>query len=314
MKAVSSRIPRPRWLSVGRQPHQADSDPNGDQAQILPRPHLGRYVSGVALIIAFLWAARGFITNPNIDWATVREYFGKDVILGGVKNTLVMAFISMIIASVLVAAVAVLRLSGGPVWSAFSWTYTWFFRSVPLLVLIIFTGNFALLSDRLGISVPFTSFYLISVETNEVMTAFVASIVALSVHEAAYMSEIIRSGILSVPNGQKEAARALAIPGHKAFFLIALPQAMRIIIPPTGSTLINLIKATSLVSVIAGSELLTRVENISATNLMTIELLLVASLWYLLISSVTSVGQYFLERKYGRGYSSARELKIDSEV
>lgn len=272
-------------------------------APILPRRHPGWYISGAALVIVMLWFVSSLAKNPNIDYETVRSYFTRDVILGGVANTLLMAAISMFFAVLLGTLLAVMRLAGGPVWSAFSWGYVWFFRSVPLLVLIIFCGNLALLFDRLGVAIPFTETYIFSVPTNTVMTAFVASIVALSLHEAAYMAEIIRSGILSVPSGQRDATKALAIPGYKAFFLVTMPQAMRIIIPPTGSSVINTIKATSLVSVIAGSELLTRAENISATNLKTIELLLVASLWYLIIASIAGVGQYYLERKYGRGFN-----------
>ncbi|MGO4384065.1 amino acid ABC transporter permease [Specibacter sp. RAF43] len=276
-------------------------------AAILPRKHPGWYISGAVLIIAFLWFSSSLAKNPNIDYATIGAYFSKDVILGGVVNTLLMAAISMFFAVILGTILAVMRLAGGPVWAAFSWGYVWFFRSVPLLVLIIFCGNLALLFDRLGIAIPFTETYLISVPTNSVMTAFVASIVALSLHEAAYMAEIIRSGIMSVAPGQRDATKALAIPGYKAFFLVVMPQAMRIIIPPTGSSVINTIKATSLVSVIAGSELLTRAENISATNLKTIELLLVACLWYLIIASVAGVAQYYLERKYGRGFSRSAQ-------
>jgi polar amino acid transport system permease protein len=287
------------------EPQNPDGGPKSQRefAAILPRRHPGWYISGAALIIVMLWLFSSLAKNPNIDYETVRSYFTRDVILGGVANTLLMAAISMFFAVLLGTVLAVMRLAGGPVWSAFSWGYVWFFRSVPLLVLIIFCGNLALLFDRLGVAIPFTETYIFSVPTNTVMTAFVASIVALSLHEAAYMAEIIRSGILSVPSGQRDASKALAIPGYKAFFLVTMPQAMRIIIPPTGSSVINTIKATSLVSVIAGSELLTRAENISATNLKTIELLIVASLWYLIIASVAGVGQYYLERKYGRGFN-----------
>lgn len=288
----------------------AEAENRREFPTILPRKHPWWYISGAILIIAMLWFFTSLAQNPNIDYGTIRAYFTRDVILAGVGNTLLMAAISMIFAVLLGTALAVMRLAGGPVWSAFSWGYVWFFRSVPLLVLIIFCGNLALLTDRLGIAIPFTETYLFSVPTNAVMTAFVASIVALSLHEAAYMAEIIRSGIMSVSAGQRDATKALAIPGYKAFFLVIMPQAMRIIIPPTGSSVINTIKATSLVSVIAGSELLTRVENIAATNLKTIEMLLVACLWYLIIASVAGVGQYYLERKYGRGFSRSNVKKM----
>lgn len=279
-----------------------------EERKILPQRRPGWYVSAAILLVLAVWAILGLSNNPNIDFAVVGEYFLKPVILGGVLNTLVMAVLSTLFAIIIGTILAVMRLSGGPVWATFSWIYVWFFRSVPLLVLIVFCGNLALLSARLSIAVPFTDLYLFSAPTNAIMTAFVSSVVALSLHAGAHMAEIIRGGILSVPAGQREAVKALSIPAFRAFFLVTLPQAMRIIIPPTGSTIISVIQATSLVSVVAGSELMTRVEDISATNLKTIELLIVASLWYLIISSVAGLGQYFVERKFGRGYSRAKPL------
>lgn len=288
-------------------PHQKSAQQQARTEQkILPQRHPGWYVSAAVLLVLAAWTTLGLANNPNIDFAVVGEYFMKPVILGGVMNTLVMAALSIVFAVIIGTILAVMRLSGGPVWATFSWTYVWFFRSVPLLVLIVFCGNLALLSSRLSIAVPFTDLYLFSAPTNSIMTAFVASIVALSLHAGAHMAEIIRSGILSVPVGQREAVKALSIPAYRAFFLVTLPQAMRIIIPPTGSTVISTIQATSLVSVVAGSELMTRVEDISATNLKTIELLIVACLWYLIISSAAGLGQYYIERQFGRGYTRAK--------
>ena len=284
-----------------------------EELKILPQRRPGWYISGAFILLLTAWAALGFSNNSNIDFPVIGEYFLKPVILGGVMNTLVMAALATVCALIIGTILAVMRLSGGPVWAAFSWTYVWFFRSVPLLVLIIFAGNLTLLAPRLGISVPFTGFSLVSVPTNVIMTAFVASVVAISLHAGAHTAEIIRGGILSVPNGQREAVKALAIPALRAFFLVTLPQAMRIIIPPIGTTIISTVLATSLVSVVAGSELMTRVEDISATNLKTMELLIVACLWYLIISSALGLAQYFIERKYGRGYSRTTPV-TDSSV
>ncbi len=295
--------------SLEKKPWMSDMMDQSDRefADIRPRRHPGWYISAAFLIVLTIWFASSLAKNPNIDYETIGEYFTKDVILGGVVNTLLMAALSMVFAVIFGTLLAVMRLAGGPVWSAFSWLYVWFFRSVPLLVLIIFCGNLALLFERIGVAIPFTETFLFSVPTNSVMTAFVASIVALTLHEAAYMAEIIRSGIMSVDAGQRDASKALAMPAYKSFFLVIMPQAMRIIIPPTGSSVINTIKATSLVSVIAGSELLTRAENISATNLKTIELLLVACLWYLIIASVAGAAQYYLERRFGKGFTKSRQ-------
>jgi polar amino acid transport system permease protein len=167
--------------------------------------------------------------------------------------------------------------------------YSWLFRGTPLLVQILLWGNLALLFQHIG---PFN--------TNAVLTPFIASVVALGLNEAAYMSEVVRAGIISVDQGQHSAATALGMPRMLAMRRIILPQALRMIIPPTGNQFISLLKATSLVSVIAGGDLLTQAENISSANLHTIELMFVATFWYLVLTTITSVGQFFLERRLGR--------------
>ena len=167
--------------------------------------------------------------------------------------------------------------------------YVWLLRGTPLLVQILVWGNFALLFATIG---PF--------KTNDLLTPFVASLVALGLNEAAYMAEIVRAGILAVDRGQHEASLALGMSRALALRRIVLPQALRVIIPPAGNQFVSLLKATSLVSVIAGGDLLTAAQNISSANLHTIELMLVATFWYLAITSISSLGQLYIERRLGR--------------
>ncbi len=188
-----------------------------------------------------------------------------------------------------------MRLSPSPVLRLGSGFYTWVFRGTPLLVQILLWGNLALLFEHIG---PF--------DTNSVMTPFVASVVALGLNEAAYMAEVVRGGILAVDRGQFDASLALGMPRALAMRRIILPQALRVIIPPAGNQFISLLKATSLVSVIAGGDLLTAAENISSANLHTIELMLVATFWYLAITTVTSLGQFALERRLARAGTGMR--------
>jgi polar amino acid transport system permease protein len=178
--------------------------------------------------------------------------------------------------------------------------YVWFFRGTPLLVQLLFWFNLAALYPRLGLGIPGRD-PLFSVGANEIISPFVAAILALSLHEAAYMAEIVRSGVIGVDRGQRQAALALGMRPARVMRRIVLPQAMRTIIPPTGNQTISMLKTSSLVSVIALSDLLYTAQSIYGINYQVIPLLVVASLWYLIVVSVLSVGQGFLERRYGRG-------------
>jgi polar amino acid transport system permease protein len=190
---------------------------------------------------------------------------------------------------VLGVLLAVMRLSPSPVLRLFSAGYTWLLRGTPLLVQILLWGNLALLFQHIG---PF--------DTNRLITPFVASVIALGLNEAAYMAEIVRAGVLSVDQGQVDASLALGMSRALAMRRILLPQALRVIIPPAGNQFISLLKASSLVAIIAGHDLMSTAQNIAAQNYRTIEMLLVASLWYLLIVSVLNVLQRMLEQRLGR--------------
>lgn len=269
----------------------------------VPVRHYGQWLTAVVVTVllgAFLMA---MARNENLDYSIVAANLFAGPILHGLVVTFQLTVVAMIGGALIGVLLAVSKLSSNRVLSALATGYVWFFRGVPLLVLILIFGNFSLLFDTLGIGIPFTDIMFVEVETNAVMTTFVAAAAALAIHEGAYMAEIVRGGILGVDHGQKEAAAALGMRPGLAMFRIVLPQALRMIIPPTGNQLILLLKSSSLVSVIAGGELMTAVNDIAAVNYRTIEMFFVASFWYLVIVSVLSIGQRFVERRAGRGYN-----------
>jgi polar amino acid transport system permease protein len=201
---------------------------------------------------------------------------------------------------------AIMRLSPNPLVAGFSWLYIWFFRGTPVLVQLLFWSFIAALYPKVSLGIPFGGPVLVQGSANAVITAFVAAILGLGLNEGAYMAEIVRAGFISVEEGQTEAAQSLGMTRLLTMRRIILPQAMRVIIPPTGNETISMLKTTSLVSVIAVTDLLYSVEIIYARTYQTIPLLIVASLWYLIVTSVLSFGQYYVERYYARG--SSREL------
>jgi polar amino acid transport system permease protein len=220
-----------------------------------------------------------------------------------VELTLELTAVAMAIGIGFGVVLAVMRLSPNPLISSASWIYIWLFRGTPLLVQILLWFNIAALYPRLSIGMPFGGPAFTHLNANSLITPFVAGMLALGLNEAAYMSEIVRAGILSVDEGQTEAALALGMTRLKTLRRIVLPQAMRVIIPPTGNETISMLKTSSLVSVIGVTELLFSVQQIYASNFRTIELLIDASIWYLAVTSVLSIGQYYVERRFARGSS-----------
>lgn len=263
--------------------------------------HFGRWAGAAVLLLLMFALVQGLAKNPNIDYAAIGQFLFSPAILEGLRTTLILGVLAQLLGLALGVVIALCRLSHNPVFSAVGWLYVWIFRGTPLLVQILVLGNLALFFERIEIGIPFTDIVIASWDTNTVLTAFGASLLALGLHEAAFSAEVVRSGTQSIDHGQTEAAKALGMSRTLAMRKIILPQALRVIVPPTGNNFINLLKATSLVAVIAGGDLLTQAQNISAANLKTIELLLVATIWYLLVTSVASIGQAFLERRLGRG-------------
>jgi polar amino acid transport system permease protein len=249
---------------------------------------------------------RAIVTNKNFEWGTVGSFLFDSRVLHGVLVTIELTVLAMVIGIVLGVILAVMRQSPNPLVSGAAWLYIWFFRGTPLLLQIYFWYFISSLFPTIALGIPFTHVYLVHGSANSIVTKFVAALIGLGLNEGAYMAEIVRAGFLSVPEGQTEAAQSLGLNRLQVMRLIVLPQAMRVIIPPTGNETISMLKNTSLVSVIAYTELLYTVQEIYDVNYATIPLLIVASIWYLAMTSVLYVGQHFIERHYGRGFSRAQ--------
>lgn len=286
-------------MTTAVQERATESPP--DDRKIVPVRHYGQWAAGSLGAVVIVWLAWSLATNKNIDYSVIPEYFVNSSVLEGLLATFEMAIVSMIIGMVVGVLVAVARMSNNTLLSGFALIYVWFFRGVPVLVQLLIWGNFALLFPILSIGIPFTEISFVSAETNLVINVFVAVCLGLGLSEGAYMAEIVRGGILGVDRGQSEAAMALGMGGRQIMWRIVLPQTARIIIPPTGNQFITLVKSTSLVAVIAGGDLLTRVQDIAANNFKTIEMLMVATIWYLLIVTVLSIGQHYLEKAVSKG-------------
>jgi polar amino acid transport system permease protein len=245
-------------------------------------------------------------TNSRFGWSVIGHYFTSRQILDGLVVTLELTVTSMVIGIAFGTILAVMRLSPNPLVAGASWIYIWFFRGTPLLVQILFWFNIAALYPRFAVGIPLGP-QLTHVNLTSLITPFIAGMLALGLNEAAYMAEIVRAGIISVDEGQGEAAQALGMTRLLTMRRIVLPQAMRVIIPPTGNETISMLKTSSLVSVIAVAELLYSAQIIYARTYQTIQLLIVVSIWYLIVTSILSVGQSYLERHFGRG--SSRETR-----
>lgn len=290
----------------------AGADPQGDEPGelvILPARHPWRWFAVVVVGVAAAMAAHLVITNPRLQWGVIWHYLFSQPILTGVTRTLKLTVIAMAIGVVLGVITAVARLSPSPVLSKTALLYVWFFRGTPLLVQLLFWFFLGALLPRISLGVPFGPSFA-SVSSNTLITAFLAAIIGLGINEGSYMSEIVRAGILSVPAGQSEAAQAIGMTRMQTLRRVVLPQAMRVIIPPTGNELIGMLKNTSLVIVIGYAELLTSASLIYARTFQTIPLLIVAALWYLAITAVLSIGQYYVERYFGRGYRPRDRVRI----
>jgi len=271
-----------------------------DEIKAVPVRHRGRWIAAGLVLLVGASLIRSAVTNSRFGWDVVGQFFFSSRILHGLVVTLELTVISMAIGIVLGVVLAVMRLSPNPVLSGGSWIYVWFFRGTPVLVQLLFWNFISALYPRIDLGIPFGPSF-IHANANSIITPFMAAILGLGLNEAAYMAEIVRGGMLSVEEGQTDAASSLGMRRLQTLRRIVLPQAMRVIIPPTGNETISMLKTSSLVSVIAYAELLYSAQLIYAANYRTIPLLIVASLWYLIVTTVLSVGQFYLERHYGRG-------------
>ena len=269
--------------------------------RIVRSNHPARIATGVVVLIFLLAFIFKIANNENMQWPMVRHYLFDPHVLAGVRVTLVVTIVCQILAIGIGTLIAIMRLSKSHVFLAISNGYLWFFRGTPLLVQLIFWYNLAALFPVLFLGVPFTGLGIM-LKTNSVISGFTAAIVGFSLHDGAYMAEIVRAGIMSVDPGQREAAITTGMTESQAMRRIILPQAMRVIVPPTGNQAINLLKATALVAFISGGDLLSSVQDIYSVNYAVMPLLVVATIWYLALVTLATLGQYYLERAIGKGY------------
>jgi polar amino acid transport system permease protein len=264
------------------------------------RPLLPWIIFGFAIIVVFA-IVQALVLAPTISWAVVGTYLFAPPVITGLRTTIVLSVISMAIGIVLGTFIGLARMSKNRLLSSMAHGYIMLFRGIPVLVQLLIWGNIGLIVKNITFGIPLTSIEFFSMSTNQLINPFTAAVVGLALHEAAYVSEIVRSGILSVDRGQLEAASALGMTPARTTRRIILPQALRVMIPPTGNQFVTLIKGTSLVSVIAGGDLLTQTQNIAATSYRVIEMLAVASFWYLILVGIATQAQSLLEKRVSKG-------------
>lgn len=268
-----------------------------DNLIIVPRRHFGRIVGAAIVCLALAAIVRAFAVG-QIEWSYVAEFLTVEAIMKGLVNTIVMAILAMFLGVTLGVVFAIMRLSANPVLSKTAVGYIWFFRAVPALLQLLLWFNLALVFPTIGIP------GLFSFKTVDVMTPFVAALLGLGIQQGAFTAEVVRAGLLSVDNGQYEAAQTLGMTRLKLLRRIIMPQAMRVIVPPIGNEFIGMVKLTSLASVIQFAEILHSAQNIYYANSRVIELLIVAAIWYVIVVTVLSLIQGRIEAYYARGVAA----------
>lgn len=276
-----------------------------DRIKALPVRRTGPIVAAVIVALLAAMLVQGLVANKRLDWPTVWKYLFNEHVLEGVGYTLLLTVISMAVAIVLSVVLAIMRKSINPVLRGVSWFFIWFFRGTPVYTQLVFWGLFSVLIPKLSLGIPFTDISFWSIDSSVVITAFNAAWIGLALNEAAYLSEIVRAGLEAVDAGQSEAAQALGMGRSLIMRRIILPQAMRIIIPPTGNETIGMLKNTSLVLAVPFTlDLQFQTNAIANRTYKPIPLLIVACIWYLVITSVMMLLQQQLERHFGRGFDA----------
>jgi polar amino acid transport system permease protein len=260
----------------------------------------GQWVSAAILLVLLAMLVHTVLTNQRFQWNVVFSYFTTTQILAGLRLTLLLTVAVMVCGYLLGIGLAVMRLSRNPILRSISFGYVWLVRSIPPLVQLLFWYELASLYPQLSLGIPFGPAF-VTVKTAHLFTGLLAAFVALTLDVAAFAAEIVRGGILSVEKGQTEAASAIGLSRWRIFRRIVLPQAMPAIIPASGNLLIGMLKATSIVSVIAVQDLLYSVQLIYNQNFLIVPLLLVATIWYVIVTTLLSIGQHYVERHYARG-------------
>ncbi|WP_406107794.1 amino acid ABC transporter permease [Streptomyces sp. NBC_01003] len=271
------------------------ADAGEAQPRIVRRPRTGQWLAAAVVLVLLALAVNSVIRNDAFQWDVVADYFTSASVLRGLGLTLWLTALVMALGFALGTLLAVMRLSANPVLRTVSWGYVWLFRSMPILVQLLFWFN-------IGALYP----HILGIRTVDLFGPITVAIIGLTLHEAAYAAEVVRGGILSVDRGQIEAAQALGLSRLRRWRRIILPQAMRSIVPPAGNMLIGTLKGTSIVSVIAVQDLLYSVQLVYHRTYQVIPMLLVATIWYVVVTSLLSAGQFYVERHYARGSERTR--------
>ncbi|MGW1892544.1 amino acid ABC transporter permease [Streptomyces sp. NPDC002004] len=290
--------PGPAAQGAGPGTPPAKDDPAS--LKVVPARHYARWVAAVAVIVLVAQFVHGLFTNPVWEWGVFRDYVLSETIVQAVWVTLQLTACATVLGFLLGTVLAFMRLSRSPVLQTVAWTYIWIFRSIPMIVQLVFWFNLSALYKELGVGIPFGPVFW-SFDSNSLVGTIGAAVIGLTLHQAAYAAEIVRGGVIAVDHGQLEAAAALGIPRLRQIRRIVLPQAMRAILPTAGNEIIGLLKGTSVVYVMSIGELFYQVQVIYGRNGRVIPLLLVATAWYVLLTSLLSVAQYYVERRYARG-------------
>jgi polar amino acid transport system permease protein len=285
--------------------------------QAVPVRHPGRWVATAVVVLLVAMFIHMLATNDAFGWGFIADNIFSEPVVNGARTSIVLTILSMAIGVALGIVVAVMRLSPNPILSSAAWVYTWFFRAVPRIVLLVLLGNLGILYTRLEFGLPFDQQLadlmgvdfdgrIFGLDARTILTGFMAGLLGLALSEAAYMAEIVRAGILSIDPGQAEAASALGMSRSQTMRRIILPQAMRVIVPPTGNETIAMLKDTALVAFVpVSSELFFQLQAIGNRTFRPFPMLVAACLWYLALTSVLMVGQYFLEKRFARGVQRA---------
>ncbi|WP_036726067.1 amino acid ABC transporter permease [Patulibacter minatonensis] len=284
------------------------TSPASDAGDIkaVPVRHYGRWLFALIVLVFVASLLSSAIRNDNFKWDVVGDYLFADRVLRGLWLTIWLSTVAVVLGIALGTLLAVMRLSDNPVLRWVSLAYIWFFRGTPVYVQLLGWSFIGALYSTISFGVPFGGPVLVSANGNDLITPITAAILGLGLNLAAYQAEIVRAGLLSVDEGQVESAKALGMTGAQSMRRIVLPQAMRVIIPPTGNQAIDMLKTSSLVATIGVADLLYSVQLIYAQNYQQVPLLVAACIWYLLMTSILSIGQYYLERHYAAG--NVREL------
>jgi polar amino acid transport system permease protein len=280
---------------------RADADAPLTAQRVIPLRRPGRWIATVVVLVVAVQFAHGLVTNPFYQWHRFAYWFLRPVVVDGLVVTLKVTAFSAVLALLGGVVLALMRMSRNPVLQGISWLYIWVFRSIPLIVLLLFLYNFGALYRTLSVGVPFGPAFFRFDEAN-LASAMTLAVVGITLNESAFAAEVVRSGLLSVDQGQHEAAAALGLPGGYRFRRIVLPQALRTIVPSYVNLLIGLVKSTSLVYYVSLLDVFGTVETMASTYPGdVVPLLLVATVWYLILISIISVVQYYVERYYARG-------------